>query len=354
FKHIVLCLDNDERRPDENKSVIRGKEAKAMITPLLHHKDVYTIEMGAFKDPREMYEQDKEGLLNQLIYERKPYKPSLFEQQKDIDLKEIFQEIPRGITLESMPLLSGRIGGIRKKELIMVIGNAGSGKTTLMQNIQYQLMKKNKKTYGMYLEGSFEESMGRFSAIELEMSYREFQSKRKDIINDPNKLEKLSNFLQSPNTHWCRRQGAVKIPDLMDALKFLHVKHAVEYFFIDHISYLTQGDLEKENQILSDVCTALSDFVAEHGVTVICACQTGKMAMELNKYRSVTSDAIRGSSVVKEKATTCIAIQEFINNSYEKTKARLLVDKNRSFGTTGLCDIIKIEKSKIVNLEEND
>lgn len=134
FEEIILWLDNDEP----------GQGVLDDCAGLFEPGKVKVIRVPGFKDASEMLQDKREGEVYQAVYGATSWSPQGIVNAADCstDMDEPEAEV---IGRYPFPLLQEHTMGIRSKEVIYHVAGTGVGKTSILVELQHQLLKDNVK-----------------------------------------------------------------------------------------------------------------------------------------------------------------------------------------------------------------
>lgn len=227
-------------------------------------------------------------------------------------------------------------GGVRTKQLVIIGGRAGIGKTTISQNILLNNGKSGKNCLFISLEMSKEEviykftsNLARINSSDLQdgfLSQTEFEKR----LQKENELKQMEIYINdSPK---------LKIKEIGKIIERQMEKMPIDLVVVDYVQIISADESRNKNeaQIIKENTTMLKTFAKQYDVAVIALAQINRNGAEMPKIQD-----LKGSGGIEEDADIVILIHRDIENSKFLNSGSLIVAKNRRGQT---CDIpIKFE-----------
>lgn len=358
FKQVCLAFDNDEATDKQRKKgIVKGKECTDNVAASLMSDNVMVLDWNETncKDPNEVYlEEGQDKLAKLLSFSWEKYQTEKVVTANNFTLDEIVEVREQGAYVDTMPRLMEKIQGFRKRELSVFTSLSGVGKTTITSEIAYNLAEDGYKMGMIFLEEETRETIQRMMARKLEVNYNKFKF-------DPR--QHASEVGLSDAFDWCRESerfafvdhfGHIRIEDFMNIVKFLTFVKKVDYIILDHITVLTSSANPKEATAEIDkVMVELAAFVASHDVGILVISHLNRSASDELKgisrieepvWIKVKKEDMRGSSSLEALAWVVMGLDVEFLPDRTRGRVRLTVLKNRPFGLTGECDILKMNQ----------
>ncbi|MCT4535790.1 toprim domain-containing protein, partial [Halodesulfovibrio sp.] len=208
FGSVVLAFDDDKE----------GQKAVEKCVTLLSVGKVKVMSYDGFKDANELYLERGRAAVISCIYNADEYRPDGIVNGADI-WDRIKNPPKPGLSLP-YPVLSKQQMGIRGGELWMFTAGSGIGKSTVVNEIGYDLLMRHGVKLGiMALEESVRDSADRYIGIQLN---KRVGLTRQGISQDQYKKAwktSLGNGKVWLFDHW----GSTDIDNLMAKLRYMLV-----------------------------------------------------------------------------------------------------------------------------------
>lgn len=347
YAKICLGFDNDEVSKEERllaPYAVRGKECKEDVAAHISSDNIYDLDWGGYKDPRDMLMAGKIQELNKiLLWEESRYFPEKVVPISKMTVEELTKPRPLGYTIPAFPALNNKINGFRKGELVIVTGTSGSGKTVWCSEVAYSLASEHNQKIGfIYLEELCTETALRMIGRRLEQNHNAFKY-------DPLKKVAIKDFKEAKK--WCDERfvaidhfGSLAVDVLMNKIKYLEHVEGCDFIVLDHLSMLFSGSKDRDERKLIDyVMTMLAAYCASSDVGIIAVSHMKNPDMKPKSedyFVPVTKEDLRGSGSLAQLSWVVIGIEPEVKADRERGRVRLVVLKNRPWGMLGECDTL--------------
>lgn len=325
FESIILFMDSDEP----------GQKAIKEIAELLPGKVKVAQYPAGFKDASDLLQADRANDIKTAYWNAADaYVDDDVISFSDLEYEDIMTTPVKGYNLP-YKVMSDRLKGIRKAELMLLTAGSGIGKSTIAREIAYSLVcEYNLKIGNIFLEESHSKtaqgyiamdnnvSLGALRADPTIISRENFETSKKKIFTDTGMLA-LSHF------------GSMDCKKLISKLEYLAVGKQVDFIILDHISMVVSGlESDNERKDIDMLMTSLRGFIERTGVGVIAIVhlkrpQGGK---SYNEGREVALSDLRGSAGLEQLTDTVIAAERNQQNEEEKHYIKFRILKCREFG----------------------
>lgn len=332
FKTIVLCLDNDQAGQEAIKQIAdRLSDLKA---------ELKTVDLLFYKDLNEVL-QDDDGATK--------LKNILTNNIKDLELSNTYILSQIKCEDDVRPIDTGDdafnrlTGGLRFGEVWIFTGNAGSGKSTFLNNIMANILNQG---YSVYThQGEFKPS--------------KFKTNLYKIMSRPNQIETYKNEFKSmvygrvsksteeQIDEWLGDRLIIhgsQVPkknELIKTMEQMYKRNGIKFFFIDNLMTIgIDGEDKYEQQKL--LFLELQEFAKKYNVFVGVVAHPKKNNLSLEE---VDQYIIHGGSEIPN-LTNFIIILKRLNDAEKEKLEELDIQatiggcclKDREYG-----DVNKIE-----------
>ena len=307
-KEIILCYDNDDAgRKAEEKAIkkLQGIAKTIKVLNLNYDGDINDVLMNC-------------GITTLVNILDNPIKKEVegIKNIKDIGRFNI-NEIERFKTgIES---LDTSLRGFKETELIVLAGENGSGKTTVLTQTMLQAINQNKKVF-LY-NGELGEEMWK-EWLFLQASGGNGIDKRKDDLTG-NVDYFVGTETYNKIDHWLDNKLFVNTSkkssnpqDLLLRMKDACITKNCFLFVIDNLSTLNFTGDKPSHELLGEFVSEIKEFAKEYNVCVVVINHL------IKSEGKPTKDKIKGSGKITDVADTVLLVE----------KGKIHVTKNRFYG----------------------
>ncbi len=246
---------------------------------------------------------------------------------------------PPELPILTLPEISKRIWGFKKKKLNLIAGRPSQGKSALMAQIAIDMALQGKTvaffTYEMTLQVMMERAIANWCEVD---SFDLLTGRIGDMMDKYNeKMKKFYNDLR--NTKLILVEGFGKTyAELMYAIEKLDTQ--VDAVFIDYVQMISPEKGKTRKDALDEYLRALRDLAIERDFSAIVASQINRGTHDGHKIRQPEMWELKGSGELEEIADMIWLVHwayKYSHDEDEKNKYWLHIAKNRD-GRTGVVD----------------
>lgn len=334
FDEIVLLFDNDEpgqKAAKEVAAILPPGKAKVCELPL--------------KDANDMLVAEKAKELSTAIFNAKPYRPDGIVS--GAELKDAVLNAPE---VQSFPYpfkgLTGKTLGLRQRELVTFCAGSGVGKSAVVAEIGYKLIKDGHKVGFMMLEESVKRSALRLVGLEL--------SKPLHITREGTSPEELAGAFdnvvgteEDPKAYLYDHFGSTDVDNLLAKIRYMVVVLGCQWVILDHLSIVISGsDDRDERRLIDKAMTMLRTLVEETGCGLLLVSHLkrpeGNKGHEEGAFTSLSQ--LRGSHAIAQLSDMVIGLERNQQgDNPNETTVRVL--KNRFSGDVGIACSLLYDKT---------
>jgi len=355
YSEIILCFDNDARKENESKSVIRGREATEAVGAYLFDKDVFVVQIpDGYKDPCDFTKKGDYTYLSSILF---PKKLKKFRPEKIVDIREalpfedFMKPIEKGVNIPSFPKLMSKILGIRPYELTVGTALSGVGKSSIFFEIVYCMAEQGHNVGLMMLEERLRKTVNRMVARRLKVHPNLFKF---DQHCGGHSLKEVREAYEwaADLFHCVDHYGSLKSSYLLSLIKNLHFNKNCFPILFDHITLaMSDAGIVNKTAALDDAMDKLGSFCENNPIHLFVVSHLNRDASK-DKKKDVQKptwfrtgmENLRGSGSLESVAWNVMCISNEILP--DKTRGRVQIDlpKNREADKLGLCDITKMDE----------
>lgn len=336
YAEIVLCFDNDEP----------GREALEKCAPLFSPGKCKIVRLPKeFKDPNEMLLAGRVDQLMTALWEAKVYRPDGIVDGVDIRDK-IMARFKLGVVrgFKTMyPELEEKLFGIHKGKLLTLTAGSGIGKSTLAQELAYELnVKHGQRTAIVALEENLEQSSMKQMGINLNKPLHLDM----EGVTEEHWAAAFDQTVGNGRTFLYDHFGSLESDNLMSKLRYLAVSCECDFILLDHVSIVVSGGLEAdERKAIDALMTKLRALVENTGVGVIVISHLARVGGGKSKSHEeggrVTLGQLRGSGAIAQLSDFVVGLERDQQSDEDSDITTLRVLKNRHTGRLGVAGQVK-------------
>tara|TARA_R110000868_G_scaffold2276_2_gene16913 strand:+ start:2753 stop:4204 length:1452 start_codon:yes stop_codon:yes gene_type:complete len=316
FSKIYLCLDSDKP----------GQDATEKIAKLFNLNKVFIVKLTKeLKDGNSYLEADKSKDFINIWWNSKKYQPEGMYSSLD-DLRGILRgsKEKKGLPYP-FPTLNAMTYGIRKGEGVLFTALEGIGKTEVLRNIEYHILKTDPtaKLGIIHLEEDKERIVKGFIGLDMKVpvhlpgcpvSEEDQEKALVNLVKEDDRLNIYSHF------------GSDDPDVIIENIRYLVTVKGCDYIILDHITMIVTGlGDQDERKTLDYISTKLATLLHDLDFALL-------FVSHVND-----DNKTRGSRNISKVANIWIHLQRDIEAEDEDSKntTQLIIKKNRFGAMTG-------------------
>ena len=328
FDQIVISFDMDKQ----------GREASEKVAQLFSPNKCKIMHME-HKDANEYLQINKREEFTRAWWNAQPYTPAGIVNLKDLK-STIFEEEYCETCLYPWTKLNDKTYGMRTGELITFTSGAGMGKSSIMRELMYHMLKNTNDNVGILaLEESIKNTT--FNIMSVDANARLYINEIRKKYSQEELDTWFDNTVGTGRFFAFDHFGSINNDEILSRVRFMAQALDCKWIFLDHLSILVSGQEDNDERKSIDILmTKLRSLVEQTGIGLLLVSHlrrpTGDRGHEDGKEVSLSH--LRGSASIAHLSDSVIALErdqqaedEVLANT---TTIRIL--KNRYTGDTGI------------------
>ena len=327
FDKINICFDSDKA----------GQEAALAVAELFDPRKVRLVTMS-LNDPNDFVLQGRD---KDFIDSHKKAGP--FTPDGIIAGNTLYDLVNTPPDYESVPYpfdgLNKMTKGLRTGELITFVAGTGVGKTQVMREILYHLIKEDKGNVGtMFLEEPV-----RDTSLGVMSIHADKMLNQPDTVYQQDEFDAAyENTLGTGRVFLYDSFGSNTIERIISMVRFLAKACSCKFIILDHISIVVSDHAKDERKALDEIVTKLKTLTIELD---ICLMMVSHLSRDKNKKApeeggTIGLHDIRGTAGIAQLSNIIVALERNTQaeDELERNTTNVRVIKNRFTGETGVAD----------------
>jgi len=311
FDNIVLCFDAD--RPGQEAA----RKCASLFTP---GKAKIFKHAPGYKDANEYLVKGQQQLFKKHWWNAETYAPDGIVPSSSLRERILNRRLVHSVPYP-WPSLNAKTYGIRRGEVVLLCARRGVGKTQLLREITYSILKNEEgsKVGTLYLEEQPEDSGLGMVSIEANLPMHLPDTE----YTDDEFNEAFDVLMKDNRIYFYDSFGQNNLAKLLGRMRYYVKACGCNYLIVDHLGIIASdhstGDERKK---LDDAITAIKQLSVELDVAIFCT-------IHLNREGQV-----RGSDGPENYANIAINIDREVAADDETVRrtTKLTVTKNRFYG----------------------
>jgi len=324
FDSVVVCFDNDDV----------GKKATNSVLDLFSPNKVKVCKLP-LKDAGEML---KEGRVQEFVkawWDSKVYRPDGIVSGLDT-----WQEIIEDKEVPSIPYpwdcMNTLTYGFREGELVTITSGSGMGKSQIIRELEYHLLKRTNDNIGVL---ALEESVKRSALGVMSIEANKPLHLPDTVVSLEDKKKYWEATMGLGRYYFYDHFGSTSEDNLLSRVRYLAKGMDCKWIILDHLSIVVSDqEVADERKAIDSIMTKLRQLVQETGVGLFLVSHLRRPQGKAHEDGGQISLAeLRGSASIAQLSDMVIGLERNQQHDDEEirntTTVRVL--KNRFSGLTG-------------------
>ncbi|CAN5950620.1 unnamed protein product [Sphagnum jensenii] len=324
FPTIVICFDKDEAKINEKTGQVRypGQEAALAVAECFPSKGQGSYSCRS-QDPNDYLKAGLREQFNREWWSAPGFTPSGLKLGR-----EMWEEISEPKNYETVPYpwngLNAQTYGIRLSELVVVTAETGVGKTSVLKEIEYYILKNTTK-YGVgFLHLEEPNSDTALGLMSIEAGRPLHLPDIREAIPKDELRSYFDTVINNDRVVVWDHFGSNSIQEVLNKVRHMH-NLGCKYIVLDHLSIVVSDQNGDERKQLDEISTKLKTLCMELGIAVIAVIHQNRQGQ------------IRGTAGVEQLANIVLKLhrERLSEDPWRRNVTKVIVEKNRFCGRTG-------------------
>lgn len=324
FDSIVVCFDADEPKvnPETGETRYPGQEAALAVAAMFPIGKVRILTLKEHKDANDYLLAGKTKEFTNEWWSAPTFTPTGIKLGKDM-----WDEISKPKNYETCPYPFARLNektyGIRLSELVIITAETGIGKTSVLKEIEYYILKNTERGVGfLHLEEPNSDTALGLMSIDANKPLH-----LPDVRESVNSDELRSYFESTVNSErvviW-DHFGSNSVHEVLNKIRHMHAL-GCKYIVLDHLSIVVSDQSGDERKQLDEISTKLKTLCMELNIAVIAVIHQNRQGQ------------IRGTAGVEQLANIVLKLyrDKTDTDDWRRNVTKIIIEKNRFSGMTG-------------------
>ena len=232
--------------------------------------------------------------------------------------------------------------GIRLGELVTVTAGSGLGKSQVLRELVWHLIKNTEDNIGLMF---LEESVRKTALSMMSLAANVPLHLPDTTVSDDDRKIAFENTLGTGRLYLFDHFGSTSIENIVNRVRYLAKGMSCKYVFLDHLSIIISSqESGDERKALDEVMTKLRMLVQETNIALILVSHLKRPSDKGHEEGAATSLAqLRGSASIAQLSDMVIGLERNgqAEDLIERNTTHVRVLKNRFAGVTGpACNLL--------------
>ena len=328
YETVVLMFDMDEV----------GQKAAREVTKILRPGQAVIAKLP-LKDASDMLQAGRGDELIRATWNATPYRPDGLVTGKEA-LEHLRRPVPPAVPYP-FPKLQEVTGGLRTREVTLIMAGAGVGKSTFAREVALSVAETQGVKIGyVALEESVQRTMLDLTGMKVGRNLREPVYSRGDLSALDGEAETAAAAWVAERFQFYDHFGSLDGPRLQEVMRHMAVVEGCKFIILDHVSIVVSGGGDPdERKAIDRIMTTTRQMVEETGVGMVVVSHVKRRTGEGKAFEEGAVPRLsdgRGSGALEQIPDTSLALaRNMTSEDGDGQDADIYVLKNRAMGRLG-------------------
>ena len=342
FETVIFCFDDDSH----------GQKAALECVQLLPPRVGKIGVVEGYKDANEALQNNDSKAIVTMVFNAKEYEPDGVVCGDKL-LSQVLEDPKVDSVDYPFQCLNKHLLGARRGELVTWCAGTGTGKSTALSEVIYELaFKQNQKVAVFNLEENNLRTARRFVGIHLN---HPIHIDRGDIT-DEQITTAFNETLGTGRLYLYDHFGSLDSAVLLNRIRYCISSLGCDWIVLDHISILVSGmdQAQDERRAIDATMTKLRSLVEETGCGMHIVSHLKRPGGDkgFEDGHQINVNSLRGSGSIAQLSDICLGLER--NQQDSSSECKLRVIKNRFTGWLGIAGSVKYYEKTGRMLELSD
>ena len=327
FDTIVVSFDSDEP----------GKKAAREVAALFGGKCKIMRHVDGYKDASDYLQKGKSDLFKGTWWAAEQYIPDGIVAGNTLwdAVNSPMEAAPVQYPWEGVNKITY---GIRLGELVTITAGSGLGKSQVVRELAYHILKNTDERIGMLM---LEESTRKTSLALMSLEVNKTLHLPTTTSTEAERKKAYDATIGSGRVYLFDHFGSTDIDNIVSRVRYMAKGLDCKYIFLDHISIIVSAQSNGDERKALDECmTKLRMICAETMIALILVSHLKRREGVGHEEGAATSlSQLRGSASIAQLSDMVVGLERDgqASDAIERNTTAVRVLKNRFSGETGLC-----------------
>ena len=336
FDQIVISFDMDKQ----------GRDASEQVAQLFSPNKCKIMHME-HKDANEFLQLNKREEFTRAWWNAQPYTPAGIVNLKDLG-DALYTEEYCETCLYPWHKLNHKTYGMRTGELVTFTSGAGMGKSSVMRELMYHLLKNTEDNVGIIaLEEGIKNTT--FNIMSVEANARLYIKEVREKFEQEQLNTWQENTVGTGRFFAFDHFGSMDNDEILSRIRYMAQALDCKWIFLDHLSILVSGQEDTDERKSIDILmTKLRSLVEQTNIGLLLVSHLRRPSGDRGHEdgREVSLSHLRGSASIAHLSDSVIALErdQQAEDDVLANTTTVRVLKNRYTGDTGIATHLFYDK----------
>jgi twinkle protein len=335
FDQIILWFDNDEagqKAVRECVEVLPPGRARVVQTP-----------PGA-KDASDLLQKSRVKEIVDCVFQARPWRPDHLIQAEDLKTRVSSMRKTTKSIQWGHSGLDRMTRGIRTGEVTMLTAGVGAGKSTMVRELMYSMIRSGEAFAAYMLEDSVEDVALALVGLHLDRRLHLDDEDDESFLETEEFSKAYDEVFQGKAAYLFDNRGHLDLEALETQIRHAARHLEARWVFLDNVTSLMASGAasDDERRAIDAVMMSMASLAKELGIGIIVVCHLRRPEGEkgYENGKEVTANALRGSGALMAFSNTVVALERDQQDEEDRNRIRARVLKCRWTGKTGLAGFL--------------